>query len=165
MPSPNAPTVRLAVLLFLLSGLAAACGGGPQGLLQTQHVAPAKSATAQRIVHTALGLRGTPYRWGGCDPKHGFDCSGYVWWVYGQNGLRLPRTTKQQITAGHGVDPKYLNPADLIFFQFRQGLHVGIHLGGGDFAHSPKTGGAVRVDNLNSGYWAARLIAARRVLE
>lgn len=156
-------TGLLCVLLLL--PLLAACGG-PNTPSPSSRLAPAQTSTkAQAVVQTALGQQGAPYKWGGCHPKQGFDCSGFVFWVFGENGVQLPRTTRTQIHAGRGVDSNYLNQADLVFFQFRHGLHVGIHLGNGDFIHSPKTGGAVKVASLRTGYWASRLVAARRVLD
>ena len=143
-----------------------ACGG-PQIPPANQGFAPhsTSASTQAAILDTALSLRGTPYVYGGCTPQQGFDCSGYVWWVYRQHGVSLPRTTSQQIGAGRALKPGQLQPADLVFFQFRHGLHVGLYAGGGDFIHSPKTGGVVRVESLRTGYWSSRLLAGRRVLE
>jgi cell wall-associated NlpC family hydrolase len=114
---------------------------------------------------TALGLRGTPYRNGGTDPN-GFDCSGFVWYVFAQHGVALPRIVEDQYQAGMKIDPADLEPGDLVFFSTvtRGASHVGIAIGGDSFVHAPSSTGVVRVERLSASYWAARFIGAKRVL-
>ena len=116
------------------------------------------------LLTTALDLRGTPYRHGGSDPS-GFDCSGFVQWVFAQHGVRLPREVKDQFHAGTLIDRDEVKPGDLIFFETvtRGPSHVGIALGNGEFVHAPSSRGVVRVEKYTSGYWEARWLAARRV--
>ncbi len=138
---------------------------------ETPASAPRASATsaaalAYSVTGTALGLRGAPYRNGGSDPS-GFDCSGFVNYVFGQNGIGVPRTVGEQFRAGKEVDPqKGLEPGDLVFFSTVSpgASHVGIAIGGDEFVHAPSSAGAVRVERLSASYWATRFIGARRVL-
>ncbi len=116
------------------------------------------------IVGTALTLRGTPYRNGGSDPS-GFDCSGFIWYVFGQHGVRLARTVGEQFREGIEVSADAVQPGDLIFFstQGSGASHVGMAIGGDEFVHAPSSRGEVRVERLSAPYWAARYIGARRI--
>lgn len=113
---------------------------------------------------TALSLRGVPYRNGGTDPQ-GFDCSGFVWYVFAQHGLSVPRTVEEQYRAGGSVAPTDLQAGDLVFFTTVApgASHVGIVVGGDSFVHAPSSNGVVRVERFGSGYWASRFIGARRM--
>lgn len=117
------------------------------------------------ISSTALSLRGSPYRNGGSDPQQGFDCSGFVQYVYNQHGVKMPRDVRLQFGVGQDVDPAQLEPGDLVFFTTVApgASHVGIAVGGDQFIHAPSTSGAVRVENLSSQYWANRFVGAKRV--
>ena len=128
-------------------------------------VAPsAPAADGYAIAGTALGLRGTPYRNGGSDPS-GFDCSGFIWYVFGQNGIRVARTVGEQSREGIEVSPDALAPGDLVFFstQGPGASHVGMAIGGDEFVHAPSTRGEVRVERLSAPYWASRYVGARRM--
>ena len=116
------------------------------------------------VISLALSLRGTPYRNGGSDPS-GFDCSGFVQWVFAQNGTNLPREVRQQYQIGRDIDPGDVKPGDLVFFETvaRGASHVGIALGGGEFVHAPSSTGVVRIERYTSSYWAPRWIGARRL--
>ena len=116
------------------------------------------------VSSTALSLRGAPYRNGGADPA-GFDCSGFVMYVFGQHGLALPREVREQYDVGRTVDPTSLEPGDLVFFTTVApgASHVGIAIGGDQFIHAPSTRGVVRVEALSSDYWSNRFVGARRV--
>jgi len=108
------------------------------------------------LLATALALRGIPYLNGGSEPARGFDCSGFVQWVFAQHGALLPRETREQYDEGERVDQDEVQPGDLVFFQTvsRGASHVGIALGNGEF---------VRVERYTSGYWSSRWVGARRV--
>jgi peptidoglycan endopeptidase LytE len=116
------------------------------------------------IAGTALSQRGVSYRNGGSDPS-GFDCSGLVWYVFGQHGLLVPRTVGEQYRAGVAVDPGSLAPGDLVFFETSGSgaTHVGISIGGDEFVHAPSRSGEVRVDRLRANYWRERFVGARRI--
>ena len=116
------------------------------------------------VISLALSLQGTPYRNGGSDPS-GFDCSGFVQWVFAQQGLALPREVKDQYRAGSEIDSDDILPGDLVFFETVSSgaSHVGIALGGGEFVHAPSSRGVVRVERYTSRYWADRWVGARRI--
>lgn len=127
--------------------------------------ASAAAADGYSVSSTALALRGAPYRNGGSDPQQGFDCSGFVQYVYNQHGVKMPRDVRQQFGVGHDVPPATLEPGDLVFFSTVApgATHVGIAVGGDQFVHAPSTSGVVRVEHLSSQYWASRFVGARRV--
>ena len=125
---------------------------------------PVSSGEAPAVVTTALALRGTPYRSGGSDPS-GFDCSGFVQYVFARHGRQLPREVKDQFQLGKRIGKDDVRPGDLIFFQTvsKGASHVGIALGGDEFVHAPSSRGVVRVEKYTGGYWAARWVGARRL--
>ena len=126
--------------------------------------AGAPGAIQPAVVSLAMSLRGTPYRNGGSDLA-GFDCSGFVQWVFAQQGLALPREVRQQYRVGRNIDSGDVRPGDLVFFETVSpgASHVGIALGGGEFVHAPSSRGVVRVERYTSGYWADRWVGSRRV--
>ncbi len=117
---------------------------------------------ASTLVRTALGFIGTPYVWGGSAPG-GFDCSGFIYYLYAQLGVHIPRTADVQFAAGRAVvgDPL---PGDLVFFQtYDYGAsHVGLYLGQGRFVNS--IGDNVHVASFASPYFRSRYLGARRFL-
>lgn len=117
------------------------------------------------IAGTALSLRGTPYRDGGADPS-GFDCSGFITYVFGQHGVVVPRTVTLQFAAGDSVQRDELRAGDLVFFSTTAPgpSHVGMLIGGDEFVHAPSTRGEVRVERLQSTYWDQRFVGARRLV-
>lgn len=170
-----AGTLRRAVLLAVLA--LAACGGGERAVRRAAPpphdprdwppVAPADPAAANAVLIRALGLVGTPYRYGGNTPEGGFDCSGLVTYVFRDMlDLRLPRTSRGLAEAqGPRIDPRKLAPADLVFFGNRGSVsHVGIYVGEGRFVHAPSSGGTVRLDYLDGLYWKDHYSGAKRVL-
>ena len=126
--------------------------------------APAGAANGYALSGTALSLRGAPYRDGGIDPS-GFDCSGFVRYVYEQHGVNVPRQVRDQFRIGKPVDRDRLEPGDLVFFSTVApgASHVGIVIGGDQFVHAPSERGVVRVESLTQQYWASRFIGAKRV--
>lgn len=126
--------------------------------------APKSAAEGYALSGTALSLRGAPYRDGGIDPS-GFDCSGFVHYVYEQHGVVMPRQVRDQFRIGRTIDRDRLEAGDLVFFStIAPGAsHVGIMIGGDQFVHAPSERGVVRVENLASQYWASRFIGAKRV--
>lgn len=129
---------------------------------------PAPAAT--KVIGTAEQYLGVPYKWGGSSPASGFDCSGYVKYVYGRQGVRLPRTSREQAGAGMKVSTRVasLRQGDLMLFaEDRQPIsHVAIYAGGGRIIHSSSSGGGVRYDDLGTkrGQWYVQhMVAARRL--
>lgn len=120
------------------------------------------SYVARRIVQTSFQYIGVPYVFGGTTPS-GFDCSGFVRYVYANAGIWLPRAADEQFESGYAVSN--LQPGDLVFFStYTYGAsHSGIYLGNGKFISATSSSG-VRVDNLYDGYWGSCYIGARRVI-
>jgi len=127
------------------------------------------SPVAADVLFRALGLVGTPYRWGGNTPDSGFDCSGLIKYVYNDAaGISLPRTTREMIVMRvQSVGKDKLQTGDLLFFATSGGSrvsHAGIYVGEGRFVHAPATGGTVKLDSLNKAYWQRAYLNAKRVL-
>jgi hypothetical protein len=123
------------------------------------------SPLMQSLLSTAIHFVGTPYRFGGADPSNGFDCSGFVYYVFAQQGVWVPRTVSDQWDAGTRVRDKDVRPGDLLFFRTsgRGPTHVGIALGPDRFVHAPNSRGEVRIEPLARRYWSERFLEARRV--
>ncbi len=122
---------------------------------------------ASRLISTADGYVGTPYRRGGTSPSSGFDAPGFVRFVFSMLGVNLPRLSRDQARVGERVraDLSSLSPGDLVLFQDDGGInHVAIYVGRARIIHSSETGGGVRYDDLNSdrGRWFLEHIAAAR---
>ena len=112
------------------------------------------------VVGIAMQYLGIPYLYGGASPSTGFDCSGFVMYVYAQIGVSLPHNAAAQYGYGTPVDRSQLQPGDLVFFN---GLgHNGIYIGGGNFIHSPHTGDVVKISSL-SGWYSSTWVGARRL--
>jgi peptidoglycan endopeptidase LytE len=121
-----------------------------------EHWAPQLLAFSQRFV-------GVRYRWGGTSPA-GFDCSGFMYYVFGRMGVSLPRTTYEMFDAGVPVPRDELQAGDIVFFQtLRPGpSHAGIYMGDGRFIHSSSGAGGVRITPMHHDYYAPRYLGARR---
>ncbi len=111
------------------------------------------------VVGIAMGYLGVPYVYGGASPS-GFDCSGFIMYVFAQVGVSLPHNAAAQYGYGTPVDRSQLQPGDLVFFN---GLgHAGIYVGGGSFIHSPHTGDVVKISSM-TGWYASTYVGARRL--
>ncbi len=138
--------------------------------LRSARTGPAEALDlrADDLLMQAVGLIGTPYRFGGTTPQQGFDCSGFTSFVFREAvGVELPRTANDQFKqAGMPVSKQDLAAGDLVFFRQGRGRidHVGIYVGEGRFVHSPSRGGRVRIDALAAPHWTRIFQGARRPL-
>ena len=179
-PADNPGTLMLLpsrqfVAILALSGISACASSGAvpapfpaPGRSSAPAVSPSSPAapSAAAVVATALSLKGTPYRNGGSTPS-GFDCSGFVWYVFGVHGIAVPRTVADQFRAGRGVRPDELRAGDLVFFDTAgsSASHVGVVVGPDAFVHAPSSRGQVRVEQLSARYWSSRYAGARRLTQ
>jgi cell wall-associated NlpC family hydrolase len=128
------------------------------------------TGSAADVVHTALDALGSPYQWGGT-AENGFDCSGLIQYAYARHGIRLPRMSRDQATAGSEVPPvvEALKPGDILLFAARPGggvTHVGMYVGEQTFIHSSSTGvklSRLEVHDPDGAWWLSRWVGARRV--
>ena len=124
------------------------------------------SGRAREVLVNALSLTGVRYKYGGNSPEAGFDCSGFVRYVFKQTTtLTLPHSALAISQLGKTVPKHELQPGDLVFFKTLKTTfsHVGIYLGNNRFIHSPSSGGNVRVESMQDGYWAKRFNGAQRI--
>jgi murein DD-endopeptidase len=114
----------------------------------------------------AQRLAGVRYQMGGDSPTTGFDCSGYVRYVFGLFRIPLPRTVSEQFRSGQAVKGTTIKPGDLLFFKTigSQVSHVALALGPDEFIHAPAGSGVVRTEKLSSPYWRTRFVGSRRIL-
>jgi cell wall-associated NlpC family hydrolase len=121
---------------------------------------------AQEVLINALSLTGIKYKYGGSSPSTGFDCSGFVRYVF-QNAanLTLPPTARAISQIGKTVKKDELQPGDLVFFNTLKSTfsHVGIYIGDNKFIHAPSTGKVVRVESMDDSYWARRFNGGQRL--
>jgi cell wall-associated NlpC family hydrolase len=123
------------------------------------------NAMSRTVVSDAMSYMGVPYVFGGNTPSSGFDCSGYVRYVFANAGIYLPRTADVQYNCGYAVSTSELAPGDLVFFEtYCPGpSHVGIYVGDGNFIHASSSRG-VTISSLSSSYYSAHYLGARRVM-
>lgn len=166
--SPDRYTTGLRlVALVLLAALASACAP-----FQPEAPAPPKGGgvpdAGTRVVGTAMAQLGIAYRYGGSSPTQGFDCSGLVFYVYGQQGVTVPRTAAQLFAAATPIREQDLRPGDLVFFRLdgprAEVSHVGIYSGQRRFVHSPQSGRRVSEASLDDEFYRERLAGFGRLL-
>lgn len=122
-------------------------------------------ANAQSVIAFGEQFMGTPYVWGGTSPSPGFDCSGFIQYVFGHFGISLQRTSESQFAEGVPVAENNLQPGDLVFFStYAPGAsHVGIYIGNGMMLDSEDMG--LVIDNISNSYWGPRYLGARQVIK
>ena len=154
----------LPVLTLAASLLVVGCGTPPP-TSASRNAAYSRLSPEQSsdIAIHALGLVGTPYRYGGNTPDSGFDCSGLIGYVYtSRAGVAPPRTVAQLSGFGQSIDADELRTGDLVVFGRGRPTHAGIYVGEGRFVHAPSSGGTVRLDHLKSRYWSQQFASFRR---
>ena len=125
---------------------------------------PLTAEQSNGVAIHALGLVGTPYRYGGNTPEGGFDCSGLIGYVYrNSTGQATPRTVARMAAFGRPVPASDLRSGDLVLFGASTPSHAGIYVGAGQFVHAPSTGGEVRLDRLDGVYWSRQPLQVRRL--
>lgn len=119
----------------------------------------------QIIVDNAVRYLGTPYVWAGSGPG-GFDCSGFVTYIFSLDNINLPRMADEQYSVGRSIAVSQLLPGDLLFFStYEPGpSHVGIYMGNGNFIHASSGAGKVTITSLASSYYQSRYLGARRII-
>jgi len=119
---------------------------------------------SEKIIQTSKRFQGVPYLWGGDTPE-GFDCSGFTQYVFGLNGIKLPRTADAQYELGVSVSYNNLQPGDMVFFTtYAPGAsHNGIYIGNGLFINSSSSRG-VSIARMDNSYWAPRYYGAKRII-
>lgn len=156
-----------AILLFLLPFSSHAEDAAQVPAEETTVEQPSSPSSVQQLLNYAVGLTGTRYKFGGKSPETGFDCSGYVRYVFKQvGGLSLPHNALAISKVGRKISTTELRPGDLVFFNtLRRSIsHVGIYLGDNRFVHASSTrSGVVEVSDLRDSYWAKTFNGARRL--
>jgi cell wall-associated NlpC family hydrolase len=150
----------LALSLLKPLGARAAGDAAPASTPRTSRTLQANLAFGLRVVGYAKRFLGVRYVYGGSSPRSGFDCSGFVRYVYAHFGIALPHSSYAQFGDGRRVSRRSLHPGDLVFFD---GLgHVGLYVGDGRFIHAPHSGTRVRIETL-AGWYGSRFVGARRL--
>ena len=151
--------VVLVLLLAFPATAAAAPDRSDEGVRPTMPV-EMRPTTGEKAVAIALRYLGTPYSWAGASPA-GFDCSGFVMYVYGKLDITLPHSSWMLWGEGRTVARKHLRAGDIVFFN---GLsHVGIYIGNGTFVHSPHSGDVVKISRFSEDWYGSTYDGARRV--
>ena len=145
-------------------GSAATTNSGNGGSSSSGNVAPTNNVGSQ-IATYAQQYVGYPYVYGGEGPS-GFDCSGFVQYVYGQFGYSLNRTATAQLQNGYWVSYDELQPGDIIYFGTTAGKasHVGIYIGDGNFVHAQNSSTGVVIPSLSTSWYANRYLCAHRIV-
>ncbi len=156
---------KLTVILIAFAVLSGCAGTSD---IKPEPIKPrpiAKQSKNAPVVDYALQFQGAPYSYGNASPEKGFDCSGFVKYVYDQNGVHLPRTVKEMAAALTPVPNDKIHSGDLVFFNTsgESVSHVGIYTNGNNFIHAPSSrAGKVMVSSLKNTYWRERFVDARR---
>lgn len=139
-------------------------GGKSTGVTPSASALNRPKPTASAIIATAKKYIGVPYVWGGSTPN-GFDCSGFVQYVFARHGIQLPRTSKEQYSVGTKVSKSNLKAGDLVFFNTEgSGVsHLGIYIGSNQFIHASTSKGVI-ITSLSNSYWAPKYYGAKRIL-
>lgn len=163
---------RIALILIGILSVSKAAAGPDedpgwsfQETLATSESRPQLSARISDLLIYAISLSGIPYRYGGKNPREGFDCSGFVSHVFkAALNFSLPTNALAMSRIGQSIATSELSPGDLVFFNTMSNpySHVGIYIGDERFIHSPRSGGKIEIVHMRQPYWASRFDGARR---
>ena len=153
-------SIRVLILLIgtnLIFGCTSTPKPAPQPKLS-------KTSINLQVVRDALSLKGIAYQYGEETPERGFDCSGFVQYVYGRHGVDLPRTAFEMAATLPALDETLREPGDLVFFNTsgKPYSHVGIYIGRNRFVHASSAQGEVLVSELDTPYWSRHYLGTRR---
>jgi len=139
----------------------AATSNEVETVVQTNELNQNSAVNHSSVIETARSYMGTPYVWGGTSPS-GFDCSGFIQYIFGSHGTHLPRTVSDIWNSTVSIDQPSVG--DLVFFEtYKAGpSHLGIYIGDGNFIHAGLNNG-VTISNLSESYWNTRYLGAKRV--
>ena len=149
---------------LLLSALLLGACASTRDNVQTHEAG--SSAITRKLTSYAQSLIGTPYKYGGYTLGTGFDCSGFVDYVFRHTAnIALPHDAQQISRHGLPIKSSQLREGDLVFYNTNNEAysHVGIYLGGDRFVHAPSSGGRVRTENMREAYWVKHYNGARRI--
>lgn len=151
------PATASAATTVSRAGVATAAAVSAPVSAQSAARSAARTAAVKRsgVLRTAASLKGRPYRYGATGPR-AFDCSGYTQYVFGRNGITLPRTSSAQYRAAKRISKASAKPGDLVFIGTGARIsHVGIYAGNGRMWHSPRSGKSVRLAKIWTSRWTA----------
>ena len=164
---------RIALILIgILSASGAVAGPGEDpawGIQETPAISESRPQMSERVSEMlmyAISLSGIPYRYGGKNPREGFDCSGFVAHVFKTAlDFSLPTNALAISRIGQSIALSDLIPGDLVFFNTMANpySHVGIYIGDERFIHSPRSGRKIEIVHMQQKYWASRFDGARRL--
>ena len=149
-------------MLLILLLLFSACSSNRENIRPDGY----GTAETRKLTDYARSLIGAPYRYGGTSPDSGFDCSGFVDYVFRRAGkVLLPHNSRSISLYGYRVASSELREGDLVFYDTNHESysHVGIYLGDNRFIHAPSSGGRVRIEDMNLDYWKSHYNGARRI--
>lgn len=164
--SKNALTWFKLLIVSISFAILSGCAGTTD--IKPEPVAPrpvVKQSQNAPVVDYALQFQGAPYSYGNASPEKGFDCSGFVKYVYKHDGVELPRTVKEMAATLTAVPNEKIHSGDLVFFNTTGDSvsHVGIYMNGSNFIHAPSSrAGKVMISSLKNNYWRERFVDARR---
>ena len=172
--------LRSGAWILVLAMAASACASAASGPRPSPFPTPAappniypaplapsvNSFSTASFIAAAERLSGVRYQLGGDSPSTGFDCSGYVHYVFGLFRIQVPRTVAELYRAGKPATSKAIKPGDLLFFRTSGSSisHVALAINADEFIHAPGESGQVRTERLSSPYWQARFVGIRRIL-
>ena len=153
---------RSSVYSFFLGSSIILCGCGVR-----KTILPDRIVNSGALIETAVAYKGVPYTYGGSTPE-GFDCSGFLFFVFNRHGISLSRTVAMQSRSGRKVTKSHLKPGDIVFFHtrgiFTRPTHAGLYIGNGNFIHAGSLPPAyVRIDSLDNPYYKRRFLFGRKV--